>query len=64
VTREEKLLQAITKVVAPELIVEVALLKRKLKKAIEQRDNLRQQRDTWKGHALRYQKNLIERTKQ
>jgi hypothetical protein len=55
-TRQEKMLSNLMAALTPELQKEITLLKRKLVK-------MEQQRDNWKETALRYQKNLIERSK-
>ena len=53
-TRDEKLLAAMKAALAPELHKEITLLQRKLKHALEQRDE-------WKERATRYRKTILEK---
>lgn len=53
-TRNEKLLASIKAVLTPELKAEIALLNRKVKKALEQRDE-------WKAKATQYRKTILEK---
>ena len=53
-TRDEKLLAAMKLVLAAELHKEITLLQRKLKHALEQRDD-------WKERATSYRKTILER---
>ena len=55
-TREERLLDAVRALANKDLLNKIAALTRKLKK-------IETARDAWKETALRYQKNLTERTK-
>lgn len=53
-TRNDKLLDAISKAVAPQLSLEITRLRRNLKK-------MEAQRDDWKARALDYRKRLLEK---
>jgi hypothetical protein len=51
-TREERIVAALVKELTPELHKEITLLRRKLKRALEQRD-------VWAEAARRYQKQVL-----